>query len=148
MLGHWKIAKGLAAKIAALRLRPIPDRHKPEVQQQPDRNGEDHNGNQSFPGPLQMAGLQGEDGDHEVIAESRVPQKGTMLRKLSADSADERHRADANHEEGDEQIDRQQGAQFNPWRSDPLRFEVRIEPLRAGPKKAEAALNRGAIVRL
>src|SRR5947208_630778 len=147
-MGHWRIAKGLAAKLAALRLRAIPDRHQTEVQQQPDGNGEDHDGDQSFPGPFQIAGLEGEDRDHEVIAESCVAEKRTVLRKLSADSADERRRAEAEHEESDEQVDRQHGAQFDPWRSDPLRFEVRIEPLRAGPKKAEAALNRGAIVRL
>src|SRR6266576_3015117 len=70
-----------------LRLCPIPDRHQTEVEHKPDRHCEQRDGDQSVPGPLQIAGLDREDRDHEVIAEPRVPEKGTILRKLSADAA-------------------------------------------------------------
>src|SRR6185503_10885894 len=53
----------------------FPQGREPEVEEKPNRKREDEDRQKPFPRPLEIARLDGEDGDHEVIAETSVAQE-------------------------------------------------------------------------
>jgi len=127
---------------------PIANGHQSKMQQQPDWNGEQNNRNQPFPRPFEVMRLDRENRDHEIIREPRVADEAQVFWKFFTDAAGERDEAERDHQKRHEQVDRQHGVEFNFRHAVAARLEIRPEPLRAGPEKAEPGLERGAEVRL
>lgn len=114
------------------------ERHQPEMRQRPDRDRKHENGRQTIPRPQQHLGLDRENGDHEIIAESGVAEEGTPTRIFAPEPADQGDDADAKDEERDQHIDREQRVEVDLF--DP----ILISPMRRRPDETEAGLNGGS----
>src|SRR5438034_148259 len=97
LLNEHRCKREVAQRIGGLEWwRPdlsFPQRHQAEVQDQPDREGEESDGEQSFPGPRQIVGLDGVDGYHEIVGEPRVAEEGAILGIFASKAAEEGERA-------------------------------------------------------
>ena len=71
-----------------------------------------------------------------------------MLGILAPQPADQRHGAQSDHQESDQQIDRQHRVQFESRGAFGPYAEIRKQPLSAGPQETEPGLDRRSIARL
>src|ERR1700680_4361214 len=92
--------------------------------------------------------LDGIDGNHEIVAESRVAEERAVFWIATADAADERCCAQDQHEACHKQRDGLHFTYFEARSAGCVRLEVGIEPLHTRPKEAEPGLNGGAKIRL
>ena len=90
--------------------------------------------------------LHGEDGDHEVIDESRMTQESAILWELAPQAADQGQNSQRQHQKSHKEIHWQHRVEFYLRDVVAARFEKRIEPLKSRPDEAEAGLQRGAII--
>ncbi len=70
-------------------------RHQAEVQDEPDRHGEQGDGDNAVPSPCQRPRLHGEDRNHEIIAEAGVAEELAVFGIAAAYGAEEGERAEA-----------------------------------------------------
>src|SRR4051812_30483397 len=116
------------------------------MQHQPNRHREKNDGEQTVPGPVKVMRLDRIDRNHEVIGESRVSQKGPVFKETLSQPAKQRESSERQHQKGNEQIN-WDGLDLDRRRGRQARMKIDIKPLRAGPKKAEPSLQRGAKIR-
>jgi hypothetical protein len=106
---------------------------------EPDGDGEEDDGDETGETPAEVMGLNGENGNHEIIGKAGVAEETAVLGEALAQSAEKRDETEGKDKEGDDHIDC-----FKPSIKFPRGNEVGKDPLRGGPKKAEAGLNGGA----
>lgn len=117
------------------------------MQYQPDRHGEQRDSDEPIPCPWQLICFDGalhrEDGDHEIVRETRVAEEASVFRESLQQAADESDQSEHQHDGSDREIDGRHRVEFHI--GDAVEFDVGINPLRARPEKAEPGLDRGAI---
>ena len=115
------------------------------MEEHPNRNSKRKNGDEALPGPGQHAGLHRENGDHEVIHETRVAQKRAVPWISPAKTAHQRSKSYDQSEDGNRDIDRQKDSQVEIFRGVWIRCHVLKRPVRTGPDEAESGLKGGAV---
>jgi len=114
------------------------------MEEGPNGQSEQDNGDQPLPGPSEVMCLNGVNRNHEIVAEARVPQKGAILRVMPPYPTVESNDAQGDDGKSDEKVDRQHGIEFHSGPPGFMRQKIWVKPLQPRPKKTKAGLDCGA----
>ena len=79
------------------------------MQDEPNGDRKQGDGDQPVPGPHQIACLDGKNGDHEITAETGVAEEGAMFWEMTQQSAHQSEESKRDHEDRDHQVQRRHG---------------------------------------
>lgn len=102
------------------------------MEEEPDGDGEDSDSGEAVPGPGEVMGLHGVNGDHEIIGEAGVAEEGAVFGIAPPDAAVQGHGTKDNHQTGDGEVDGEHGVPFDA-RVCATCAKIRVNPLRCRP---------------
>ena len=115
------------------------------MQYQPDRYREKDNDLHVFPAPVEVTGLDGENRDHEIGAESGVAEERHAFRISASQSTPQRHRSQTKNPEGHGSIHRRGTIVVQMKYFAGLVTEGLPGPVCSGPRQGQAGLDRSAV---